>query len=367
MLALLSGRARAWSARHSVVASRRLATPRLLSSSSSDDNDSNDNSPSTTSTTTTTTTTATQSFQNTNNIRDQVFSALSADGGIKVTACTVRNLVNDLLFQHTLNETPAHALGKTVVCGLLMANGMPDEHVVQITLQTNTAPLRGVVCLVTGAGGVKGYVGTPGLATMPLPQALGRDGSVQIVKNHPDWPRPYSGITAMVHGDVDRDIGRYLAESEQRSCALAAATQISGILCTAAGGYLVEQLPGVEEATVEKVQENLAKLVAEDGGDQLPTNLLQSGVSPLDMAAMILEGLDMVPLQEIEPKLECECSEDRLYRAVRLLPPEDVEDILEKEDKVEARCQFCGKVYEFQADDLRSRMERDKDIDPSRD
>lgn len=96
---------------------------------------------------------------------------------------------------------------------------------------------------------------------------------MQVVKNHPDWPNPYNGITAIRHGDIDRDVGIYLAESEQRSCALAAVsldrhvfsdeklaqfsesntlnsivfsnkgTAWNGILCTAAGGYLVERLP----------------------------------------------------------------------------------------------------------------------------
>ena len=61
------------------------------------------------------------------------------------------------------------------------------------------------------------------LGQMTLEEAVGK-GAVNVVKNHPDWPRPYNGITAIRHGDIDRDIGIYLAESEQRSCALAAAT-----------------------------------------------------------------------------------------------------------------------------------------------
>jgi molecular chaperone Hsp33 len=46
------------------------------------------------------------------------------------------------------------------------------------------------------------------LGDISLVDAVGK-GSVQIVKNHPDWPRPYNGITAIRHGDIDRDIGTY--------------------------------------------------------------------------------------------------------------------------------------------------------------
>jgi molecular chaperone Hsp33 len=211
------------------------------------------------------------------------------------------------------------------------------------------------LAISTGKGEVRGYVGSPMLGQIPLPEAVGK-GSVQIVKNHPSWTNPYNGITAIRYGDIDRDVGIYLAESEQRSCALAAATSITGFLCKAAGGYLIEQLPNADQETLAKVQENLNKLVAKDGGDKLPTNLLLTGVTPLDIAEMILDGLDMQPLQEIKPTFICKCSEDRLVRALRLLPPEDVDDILDKEEKIEALCEFCGKVYRMGPDEIRKRF-----------
>ena len=258
----------------------------------------------------------------------------------------------------------SQALGRTIICGLLMANGIQEEQIVQITLNSD-GPLRGVVGIANGKGEVRGYVGSPALGDISLQDAIGR-GSVQIVKNHPDWPRPYNGITAIRHSDVDRDVGIYLAESEQRSCALAAATSVNGILCNAAGGYLVEQLPGVDDDTLDQVSKNLAKLVEMDGGEKLPTNLLLNGITPVEIAEILLDGLDMQPLQQISPKFVCECTEDRLFRALRLLPREEVEEILEKEEEVSARCQFCGKEYRMGAAQLRERF--DKAVgDPSKD
>ena len=296
-------------------------------------------------------------YRNNNNIRDQVFSAISGAGGIKVTAVTARNIMNDLMIQHTMTAISAEALGRTVMCSILMANGIQDEQIIQITISSE-GPIRGIVAICSGKGEVRGYVGSPMLGNdLSLIDAVGRTGAVQIVKNHPDWPRPYNGITAVRHGDIDRDIGVYLAESEQRSCALAAATSVVGILCNAAGGYLIEQLPGTTDEERQLVEENLAKLVALDGGDKLPTNLLLTGRTPLDIASIILDGLDMVPLQQIEPVLKCECTEDRLIRSLRLLPPSDVEEILAKQERVEARCEFCGKVYRLEAYEVREKLE----------
>jgi len=305
-------------------------------------------------------------YRNKNNIDDQIFSAISGNGGIKVTAVTARNLINDLMMQHTMTAVSAEALGRTVICAMLMANGIQDEQIVQITIQSD-GPIRGIVAICSGLGEVRGYVGSPMLGgDLQLEDAVGRMGSVQIVKNHPTWPRPYNGITAIRHGDIDRDIGIYLAESEQRTCALAAATSVKGILCTAGGGYLVELLPGATDAEKEQVEKNLARLVEVDGGDKLPTNLLLAGRTPLDMAEILLQDLDMQPLQQMTPKQKCECTQDRLVRSLRLLPQEDVEDILEKEERIEARCEFCGKVYRMEAEDVRERLEQATG-DPSKD
>ena len=160
--------------------------------------------------------------------------------------------------------------------------------------------------------------------------------------------------------------GIYLAESEQRSCALAAATTFNGILCTAAGGYLVERLPDCPPESMAHMERNLAKLVQMDGGDALPTNLLLEGKTPVDIAMILLDGLGMEPLNSIEPNALCECSEEKLLRSLRLLPREEVDVILREEGKVEARCQFCGRVYRMGPDEVERRMAEAKG-DPSKD
>jgi molecular chaperone Hsp33 len=147
-----------------------------------------------------------------------------------------------------------------------------------------------------------------------------------------------------------------LAESEQRSCALAAATCVTGVLCKAAGGYLIEQLPDVDRDTVLQVERNLAKLVEKDGGDNLPINLLLQGVTPLEICEMVLEGLTVQPLQQIEPKFVCDCSEERLFRSIRLLPREEVDDILREQQQIEARCHFCGQVYRMSPAEVEERF-----------
>ena len=146
-----------------------------------------------------------EDYENPSNRDDQVFSAISEDGSVKITACTARNLVNDLMIMHTMTAVPADALGRAAVCALMMSNGMQAEQTCQITFNAD-GPLRGVVAISDGIGNVRGYVGSPMLGDVKLPEAVGK-GMVQVVKNHPDWSNPYNGITSIRHGDIDRDIG----------------------------------------------------------------------------------------------------------------------------------------------------------------
>ena len=294
-------------------------------------------------------------YKNKNNLDDQVFSAISGNGEMKVTATTLRNVVNDVMIQQSLTATPADALARSMTCGLLLSNGMQEEQTFQLTMKCD-GPVRTVVSICKGNGEVKGYVGNPGLGDMHISEAIGR-GTVQVVKNHPDWPNPYNGITAIEHGDVDRDVGIYLAESEQRSCALAASSKFNGILCIAAGGYVVEQLPFCTQETVAKVEKNLAKLIQNNGADNpVPSGLLLDGQSPLDIVSTILEGLDMQPLQQMTPKLVCGCSAERLFRAVRLLPRDEIDKILQEQEQLEARCHFCGTVYRMGPEEVAERF-----------
>jgi len=296
-----------------------------------------------------------EAFQNNFNLEDQLLSCISGNGEIKVTACTIRNLVNDVMIQQTLTATPADALARSMACTLMLSNGMQTEQTYQLTMACD-GPIRGVVSISDGAGQLRGYVGNPGLGDMHISEAIGK-GTVQVVKMHPDWKIPYNGVTAIEHGDIDRDVGIYLAASEQRACALAAASKYNGILCTAAGGYVVEQLPGCSPETSEQIEKNLAKLVGMDGTDTLPAGILLGGGTPLDICAAVLEGLDMKPLQQIAPKLICKCSEERLFRRIRLLPISEVDKIIEDNEQVEARCDFCGKVYRMSPDQVAKKFE----------
>jgi molecular chaperone Hsp33 len=102
-----------------------------------------------------------------------------------------------------------------------------------------------------------------------------------------------------------------------------------------------------------------------DGGDTLPTNLLTKGMTPLELIQIILQDLDMKPLQQITPLYKCECSRERLVRSLRLLPRIEVEEILLQQEQIEARCEFCGTVYRMGPAEVREQLEEQPPPPPS--
>ncbi|GMI43625.1 hypothetical protein TrCOL_g7383 [Triparma columacea] len=248
-------------------------------------------------------------------------------------------------------------LGSTFCCGTMLASGMDENQIFQITVNGG-GPMRGIVSISDSEGGVKGYVGNPGVGELALKDAIG-EGSINIVKNHPDWPRPYNGITSIVTGDVAQDVGVYLAQSEQRSCAIHADVRLNGLLITGAGGYLVEKLPDCEDGLAENIEDNLEKLGREMGGGGEDSesdwfmNSLVSGTDLLTIASQITSGSPFTVLDSKSPssRKDC-CSQDRLIRSLTLLPQSEVDDILKVGENVEAKCEFCGTQYKLTPEEV---------------
>jgi redox-regulated HSP33 family molecular chaperone len=90
------------------------------------------------------------------------------------------------------------------------------------------------------------------------------------------------------------------------------------------------------------MEHNLTKLVQKnvDDVEALPTNQLLEGKTAGDNALLGIE-----PLGHDSPKTECKCSAKKIFRSLRLLPPEEVDNILRERGQLEALCQICGTVY----------------------
>jgi molecular chaperone Hsp33 len=198
---------------------------------------------------------------------------------------------------------------------------------------------------------VRGYAGNPATDAplrgehLGLSEALGL-GELSVERNHPSWKHPYAGIVPLVAGEIAEDLARYLLESEQKPSAIALGVYLGhdGDV-EAAGGYLVQSLPGADEAVLAEFEQRVAVTLH-------PSELLREGASAEDILARLLGDVRRDSIERIEPRFVCPCSTERVLRAALLLGREEIRDIVARGEEIEVRCEFCAEVYHIPADQL---------------
>jgi molecular chaperone Hsp33 len=188
-------------------------------------------------------------------MQDQLLRAISADGSASVRTLAATGLVREAVQRHRTSPAASVALARALMGGILLASEGQDGERVQIQLRGD-GPFGTILVTAESDGGVRGYVQHPD-ANPPLrgPQ-LGVSagvglGALSIERNHPTWKQPYSGIVPIVTGEIAQDLAHYLLESEQKPSTVALGVYLSaGGEIEAAGGYLVQGLPGASDAVL---------------------------------------------------------------------------------------------------------------------
>lgn len=281
-------------------------------------------------------------------VRSDMFKrALSEDGFVSAKAVDCSQAVREICELQKCRPVPATALGRALASVLLIADGGADEETFQARF-AGDGPLGGVFALANGRLEARGYVGNPQMdLDVSVKQGIG-NGQLKVVrlKNLPGEEKasPFSSIVDIVSGEIAEDINHYVATSEQREGALAAGVALDDdAVVAAAGGWRLELLPGAPDNIVEQVIENISRLLASRVST---TDMLLRGSSLDDVLTLLLAGLGPTIFPDADvPRFRCECSVDRVYRTLALLPRSELQHILDTQDRIEAKCEFCARVY----------------------
>ena len=282
--------------------------------------------------------------------RDELLRALSDDGGLALRVLVATELVRHAARRHGTAPTASAALGRSLMGALLIAAGTEEGETVQIQLRGD-GELGQVTTIACGNGEVRGYVHNP--AAHPPPRAgkldVGRavgKGLLSVVRYNPTWREPYTGIVPIVSGEIAQDLAHYLSESEQTPSLVALGVFVgSDGDVEAAGGYLVQALPGASAASLARLEATVRELPS-------PTELLRGGLWSDDILARLLAGLGGRELVRSKPRFYCACSVERIRRAVLLLGREEAREVAEGGEPLEVRCEFCATSYSLSPDEV---------------
>ena len=252
---------------------------------------------------------------------DRLLRGISADGSVKITAVTTKDLTEKVRRIHSTLPVITAALGRTMAAVSMMGNALKKEGA-SITARLNGGGPAGTILVTSDEkGNVRGYVQNPQV-DLPLKAngkldvggAVGTDGMLTVMRDL-GTGEPYNGSVELVSGEIAEDFTRYFFESDQvpTACALGVLVDRDQSVI-AAGGYIVQLMPGADDETAEKLEHSVQRAGA-------VTNMLLNG-SLEDLIYKVLDGFDPLRI------------------------------MLEEDKSIEVKCQYCGEIYTFTEKDF---------------
>lgn len=274
---------------------------------------------------------------------------LAGDGFLRWALVDLGAVVEEARDRLDLSPIAAAALGRAEAAAILLlrlAVKNPSRLVLEIV---GDGPLRSVLAEVDAAGNLRGTVGEarvdlpagPG-GKLAVGAAVGK-GRLRVTRESAGDVR-YSSQVELVSGEIGLDVAHFLEQSEQTPSAVLVGVLTRPTGVTAAGGMIVELMPGAPEETVARLEGNLAALPS-------VSRLLEEGGTGALLDA-VLAGLDREIVDERTLRHTCRCSRARIHVHLARISPEDRAELRAGDDVLEAACVFCGNRYRFTDDDL---------------
>lgn len=284
---------------------------------------------------------------------DQLVRGTSMDGAIRVLAAITTDTVNRAQSIHHSYPVATAAMGRLLTGAAIMgAAGLKNESDSMTVQIKGDGPLGSLVAVTDCKARVKSYVENP-FVDLPLNDkgkldvggAVGR-GFLNVVRDL-GMREPYIGQVPIVSGEIAEDLTYYYSKSEQIPTCMALGVLVdtdNSVL--AAGGFMIQMLPG----STDEMAEKLEKIV-----NELPpvTTMVHEGISAEDLFFRVSEGFDMLmDNNALEPKYECDCSKERMERALISIGKKELQDIIDEQGEAELTCHFCDNKYKFDREEL---------------
>lgn len=282
----------------------------------------------------------------------RIIRTISADASVVASVIEGKDIVNEIEKIHKTSAVVTAALGRLAMGASLLGFGLKgQEDTVTVRINGN-GPTGTLLAVADSYGNVKAYVQNP-IVEIPLNQygkldvagAVGKDGNLTVVKDL-GLKEPYSGQVPIVSGEIAEDITNYLAVSEQVPSVCALGVLVNpDLTVNVAGGFLIQVLPFASDEVITTIENNIKDIPA-------MTKLLSDGKTAEEIGLMLLEGLNPNVLDDFEVNYKCDCSKERVEKALISLGKKDLEE-LAQDPVTTVDCHFCNKKYSFTSEEIR--------------
>lgn len=283
---------------------------------------------------------------------DYIVRATAADAKIRAFAATTRELTEFARNAHNTSPVMTAALGRLLTAGAMMGVMQKGDADILTLMIKGGGPAKGLTVTADSHGRVKGYATVPDV--MLPPNSKGKldvggalaPGFLTVIKDL-GLKEPYVGETMLVSGEIGDDLSEYFLTSEQIPSSVGLGVLMNNDnTVKQAGGFIVQLMPFADDAIIDKLEQNLSRITS-------VTALLESGMTPEDILATILDGLDMEINDTVPTQYYCNCSKERFAKGLISLNRKDMKELIDEGREIEVNCQFCGRHYYFTPEELK--------------
>ncbi len=279
---------------------------------------------------------------------DYLVRIITETENIRALACVTTDLADEARRRHGAWPTASAALGRALTAGALMGALLKTGQRVALRFEGN-GPLKKI--LVEADGAVRGCVGAPEVhletpeGKLDVGNALGKAGFLTVTKDL-GMKEPYHGMVQLMSSEIAEDLALYLTESEQTPSAVGLGVFVEPEnRVSAAGGFLIQALPGADGATIDRLMTHI---------EGLPplTSLLREGKSPEQLLEVLFKGIPFKTLEKRALAFRCSCSREKIENAVLSLGAGEIDDMIQRDGGAEVTCEFCRQLWRLDRDDL---------------
>ena len=301
--------------------------------------------------------------------RDSLVRATAAEGLIRCMSAVTTDTVAEAARRHATTGTVSAALGRTLTGALLLGAGQKEFDRLTVQVECD-GPVRGITAETNATGRVRGYAREP-QADAPL-NAHGKFdvgavvGSGTLYVTYESgfdiglYREPYRGAVPLVSGEIGEDFAYYLAKSEQIPSAvmlgvLVRARESGETFVEAAGGLMIQVMPGADSATVAAIESTVSRTPH-------TTALIREGATPTDLLRTALGEVPFEVLEEREVGFGCTCSYERAASLVSSIDGAELESMLREDRGASLTCHFCNETYRIDEAALAGMVERSRNV-----
>lgn len=284
---------------------------------------------------------------------DYILRATAGESSVRVFIANTKETVQQAFLHHKTSPVMSAALGRALTAVSIMGSMLKsDDDLVTIKIKGD-GPGKGLIVTGDSKARVKGYPFNP-MVDIPLKpngkldvqNALG-EGSLTVIKDM-GLKEPYVGQIPLVSGEIAEDLTYYFAKSEQTPSAVSLGVLVDrDYSIKQAGGFIIQVMPNADENIINSLETKLATI-------KPFTTLLEEGNTIEDILNILLGDFGVNILDKIPVKFYCNCSKERVEKALISIGKDELETIIKEDKKATLHCHFCNKDYEFNENDLKT-------------